>query len=86
MKLKYSWSVWVYLDGIFHLAAGNVFGPHLDDFAADKLRLSFGPGISTSAIDENKLFGVSLGFGTDTFEQGLGIASVRLAVGISYGF
>ena len=38
------------------------------------------------AIDENKLFGVSLGFGTETFEQGLQIASIRAAFGISYGF
>jgi hypothetical protein len=86
LKLKYHWPIWVYLDGIFHISMGNVYGPQLRDFDPEKLRMSFGPGISTSFLDENKLFSLSLGFGTDTFEQGTNIASVRAAAGISHGF
>jgi hypothetical protein len=86
LKLKYSWPIHVYLDGIFHLGLGNVFGPHFEDFSGDKLRLTFGPGISTKFIDDNKLFSLSLGFGTETIAQGFAIASVRSAFGVSYGF
>jgi hypothetical protein len=83
---KYSWSIWVALDGTVHLATGNVYGPHLEDFDPEKLRLSFGPGISTNFIDEDKIIDLTVAFGTDTFEQGSGLASVRVAFGITEGF
>ena len=33
--LQYSWPVWGFLDGIIQADVGNVFGPHLEGFAAD---------------------------------------------------
>ncbi len=84
--LKYNWPIWVYLDGALHLAVGNVFDAHLENFAAEKLRLSFGPGISTNFIDEDSVFDVTVALGTDTIEQGAGVASVRVALGITEGF
>jgi hypothetical protein len=84
--LKYSWPVWLLLDGTFHVAAGNTFGPHLRGFEPDKLRLSFGPGLSTSVIDENKLLDFLVAFGSDTFEQGARISSIRVTVGLTEGF
>jgi hypothetical protein len=84
--LKYSWPIWVYLDGVFQAAVGNVFGPHLEDFDPEKLRMSFGLGIGTNFIDEDKLFELTFAVGTDTFEQGTGVSSVRIAFGITDGF
>jgi hypothetical protein len=84
--LKYTWPIWVYLDGILHAATGNVFGPHLEDFEMEKLRLSFGLGIGTSFIDEDKLFELTFAFGTNTFAQGTDVSSVRVAFGITDGF
>lgn len=84
--LKYSWPIWMLLDGNVHVAAGNTYGPHLGGFAPEKLRLSFGPGISTNFIDEDRIIDLMVAFGTDTFEQGSGIASVRVAFGMSEGF
>ena len=82
----YRWPIWVALDGFFHLATGNVFGKHLDGLEADRLRLSFGPGFSTNAIDEALLVDVGLAFGTETVERGLAFTSTRFAFGISEGF
>lgn len=84
--LKYNWPIWVFLEGSLHLAAGNVFAEHLDDFAPDKLRVSFGPGISTNYIDEDSVFDLTVAFGTETIEQGLGVASTRVALGVTDGF
>jgi hypothetical protein len=84
--LKYNWPIWVYLDGSLHVALGNVFDEHLESFAMEKMRLSFGPGISTNFIDEDSVFDMSFAVGTETFEQGTEIASVRFALGITDGF
>jgi hypothetical protein len=84
--LKYTWPIWVLLDGSLHLATGNVFDAHLENFALDKLRISFGPGISTHVLDDDSILDLSVGFGTDTVEQGLAVRSARIAVGLSSGF
>ena len=86
MTARYMWPIWALLDGTMHFAVGNVYGPHLADFEAEKLRMSFGIGVSTSYIDEESLFDILLAFGTETFEQGTELAAVRFAFGITEGF
>ncbi|RLB46143.1 MAG: hypothetical protein DRJ42_28370, partial [Deltaproteobacteria bacterium] len=58
----------------------NAFGEHMNDFEFERLRLTWGLGIST--IDErDTVFTAEVAWGTDTFEQGAGISSFRFAVG-----
>lgn len=83
--LRYTWPVWMYLDGSVHFAMGNVFGPHLQGFDADLLRISTGIGVQTSLITDHP-FQVLVACGTETLEQDARITSVRLALGTSRGF
>jgi hypothetical protein len=82
--VAYSWPVWVWLDGQIHLAVGNAFDEHFDGFAARKLRLSADIGI-TSIGARDHAFQLLVGAGTETFEQGTRITSVRVAIGTRVG-
>ncbi len=82
--LRYTWPIWVWLDGSIQAATGNVFGEHLDNFELSRLRLSGAVGVqsfSTRADAFQLLFGV----GTETFERGTKVDSVRLTVGVNNG-
>ncbi len=79
-ELAYSWPIWLWLHGQLLFAVGNAFGEHLDGFALRKLRFSGDVGITASVVTEHA-FGILFGIGTETFEQGAGVTSVRLAVG-----
>jgi hypothetical protein len=84
-QLGYSWPVWLGLDAQARFTMGNAFGARLDGFAADKLRMSGDFGFTTSpALDQG--FELRLGVGTETFEQGAAITSVRFTVGSRRGF
>jgi hypothetical protein len=84
-QLGYSWPVWLGLDAQARFTMGNAFGARLDGFAADKLRMSGDFGFTTSpALDQG--FELRLGVGTETFEQGAAITSVRVIVGSRRGF
>jgi len=84
-QLGYSWPIWLGLDAQTRLSIGNAFGEHLDGFAARRLRLSGDVGFSTSSgYDQG--FEVLVGVGTETFEQGAGITSVRVTLGSRRGF
>jgi hypothetical protein len=84
-QLGYSWPVWLGLDAQTRLAIGNAFGEHLDGFAARRLRLSGDFGVSTSSgYDQG--FEMLVGVGTETFDQGAGITSVRVTLGSRRGF
>jgi len=74
---EYRWPIAPFLDGSIQAAVGNVFGEHLEDFAPRLLRFSGAVGITTvSAPDSAVQFLV--GFGTETFEHGGQIDSVRV--------
>jgi hemolysin activation/secretion protein len=83
--LNYQYPVWAFLDGTLQVSTGNVFGPGLSGLEAKKLRLSTGFGLRTHSSPDNQ-FELLVGFGTDTFENGAGITSVRLALGATRGF
>jgi hypothetical protein len=83
--VAYQWPIWVFLDGTMQLSTGNVFGAGLQDFSLGKLRLSSGLGVRTNSSPDHQ-FEVIAGFGTDTFENGAKITSLRLAFGATRGF
>ncbi len=84
-QLSYEWPIWVWLDGAMHYSVGNVFGEHLDGLEAKRLRQSFGMGIR-AAGSRDHAFEMLLAFGTDTFERGGEIESVRFVLGATSGF
>lgn len=78
--LSYSWPMWIYLDGIVHVAVGNVFDERFSGFSLSKFRLSTGIGIA-AVSKRDHFFEFLVGFGTDTFEAGATVDSVRLIIG-----
>jgi hypothetical protein len=84
-QLGYTWPIWLGLDAQTRVTIGNAFGAHLDGFAARRLRLSGDVGVTTSS-GADQGFELLVGVGTETFEQGAGIASVRVTVGSRRGF
>lgn len=79
---EYRYPIWVLVDGSVHVSAGNVFGPSLDGFAVERLRMSFGLGMRSS--DRDNPLTVLLAFGTQTFQRGVGLESVRMAFGTGF--
>jgi len=83
--VAYTWPVWTWLDGQARLAVGNAFDEHFDGFAMTKLRLSADIGVTTISARTSGLE-LLVGAGTETFEQGGRITSVRIAIGTRRGF
>lgn len=83
--LEYQWPVWVWLDAAMHYAVGNVFGQHLSGFETGLLRQSFGIGLRSTGHRDHS-FEALVAFGTDTFERGGEIETVRFVVGATSGF
>jgi hypothetical protein len=84
-ELEYRWPVWVFADGTLQGSVGNVFGPHLDNFSAELLRLSAAVGIRSNNTAERQLE-LLVGFGSETFGSGGAITSLRLFLGGTNGF
>jgi hypothetical protein len=84
-QLGYSWPVWLDLDAQTRFTIGNAFGEHLDGFAAHKLRMSGDLGFTTGTTHDQG-FELLFGVGSETFEQGAKITTVRVAVGSRRGF
>lgn len=80
MTLRYVWPIWVWVDAYLRATVGNAFGEHLGDFELERLRLSFDIGVRPRLKGEST-FEIYFGFGTETFESGTGIASIRLGIG-----
>ncbi len=83
--LEYRWPVWAFLDGVMQAGVGNVFGEHLEDFQPQLMRFSFSGGLRTSNHRDHS-FNLLLGFGTETFEDGADLTSVRFLFGGTTGF
>jgi hypothetical protein len=79
-QLGYTWPIWLGLDARARFSAGNAFGDHLSGLAPRKLRMSGDIGLTT-ATGRDPGFDLLLGVGTETFEQGSHITSVRIAIG-----
>jgi len=84
-QLGYRWPVWLGLDGQTRVTFGNAYGEHLQGLGPSKLRLSWDIGVTTSAVRDQG-FEILFGLGTETFDQGAGITSVRVAFGSRQGF
>ena len=84
-QLGYSWPLWLGLDAQARVAVGNAFADHLSDLAPRKLRLSGDLGLSTSTVRDAG-FELLVGLGTETFEQGAAVTSVRVMLGTKRGF
>ncbi len=83
--LRYRWPIWVSLDGAMEASFGNVFGAQLRDLSPKKLRFSGALGIETVGSPDSA-FQFLVGFGTETFEQGAKVDSVRFVIGTNRGF
>ena len=84
-ELAYTWPAWMWFDAQTRLAVGNAFGDRLAGFATGKLRMSADLGFTTSTAHEQG-FELVLGVGTETFDQGARVTSVRVAIGSRRGF
>lgn len=80
--LRYRWPIGPWLNGSMEAAVGNVFGPHLEDFDPRLLRLSAALGLESESSPDNRIHFL-IGFGTETFEHGGQVDSIRLAFGTS---
>lgn len=79
-QLGYCWPIWLGLDARARFSVGNAFGDHLAGLAARKLRMSGDIGLTT-ASGHHPGFDLLFGVGTETFEQGSHVTSVRIAIG-----
>jgi len=80
--LRYKWPIGPWIDGSLQGAVGNVFGDHLEGFDTKLLRFSGAFGIESDSSPDSS-FEFIVGFGTETFEHGGQIDSLRLALGIT---
>lgn len=83
--LRYRWPIWVWLDGSIQLALGNVFEQHLQDLQPKLLRFSGALGIE-SVAEPNSSLELLVGIGSETFEHGTQITSLRVVIGTNHGF
>jgi hypothetical protein len=79
--LSYLWPIGPWLDGQVAAAIGDVFGPHLEGFRPGLLRFSGTFGLAVLGLGDTPLELV-MGFGSETFESGGLVDSVRLAFGV----
>jgi outer membrane protein assembly factor BamA len=82
-QLGWHWPVFSYLDGLLAVSVGNVFGPHLQDFSLDLLRLSAELGLRARGVGFSG-FQFVIGMGTEPFRN-FSVSSFRFAFGVSYG-
>jgi hypothetical protein len=85
LTLRYSWPIWIWLNGSLQAATGNVFGEHFEGLRAGRARFSTAIGIEGSG-SRDSIFQALLGFGTETFESGAAVDSIRFTVGARSGF
>ena len=83
--LRYRWPIWVWLDGSIQLATGNVFDAHLAGFEPALLRLSGAIGIESVGAPDSSLE-LLIGAGTETFQHGTQVTSLRVILGSNHGF
>jgi hypothetical protein len=85
VDLRYTWPVWLSLRGSLQAGLGNVFGPHFEGIRPGRARLSTALGLETSGNGDD-IFQALVGFGTETFERGAALDSIRFVVGVREGF
>jgi len=80
--LRYKWPIAPWVAGSLQAAVGNVFGEHLQGFDTKLMRFSGAFGIESDSSPDSS-FELVVGFGTETFEHGGQVDSLRLAIGIT---
>jgi hypothetical protein len=85
LTLRYSWPVWIWLNGSLQAAVGNVYGKRLEDFSLERSRFSGAIGIE-SHDSRDSIFQALLGVGTEAFVSGAALNSVRFTIGARRGF
>jgi len=83
--LRYSWPIWIWLDGSLQAAVGNVYGEHLSGISWGQSRFSGAVGIESRG-SRDSVFQLLMGFGTETFNSGADVNSIRVVVGARSGF
>jgi hypothetical protein len=83
--LQYVWPVGAWFDGDIQAAVGNVFGQHLRDVAPGLLRFSAALGLTTVGLQDAPVE-LLVGFGTETFDHGAQLDSVRATLGVPRSF
>jgi len=79
-QLDYTWPVWSGIDGETRVAVGNAFADHLAGLRVGRLRWSWDFALSTNPARDRGLE-LRFGLGSETFDQGAEITSVRFAIG-----
>jgi hypothetical protein len=82
---RYRWPIWAFVDGSLQAGVGNVFDEHLRDFKPALLRFSSAIGIETVGSPDSSLE-ILFGVGTETFDHGGQVDSVRFVLGTNRGF
>jgi hypothetical protein len=82
---RYRWPIAIWLDGSINASVGDVFGERLRDFDAKLLRFSGTIGISSRNSADGSIEAL-VGFGTETFEHGGQVDSIRIVLGTNRGF
>ncbi|MEM9860265.1 MAG: hypothetical protein AAF938_01515 [Myxococcota bacterium] len=80
LRLDYTWPVWGFLDGKVHVAMGNAYDGRFEGFSFENQRLSVGIGIA-AVSQRDHFFEFLVGFGTDEFNAGANVESVRVVFG-----
>jgi hypothetical protein len=83
--LRYRWPIGFILDGSMQAAIGNVFGVQLEQFEPGLLRFSGAIGVETVGSTEGS-FQALFGIGTETFDHGGHVDSIRFVIGTNRGF
>jgi hypothetical protein len=83
--LRYSWPIWLSLNGSLQAGLGNVFGEHFSGFRPGRARVSTAIGLETSS-SRDSVFQAIVSFGTETLESGADVDTIRVAVGVRSGF
>ena len=85
VNLRYAWPIWLALNGSLQAGLGNVFGAHFEGFRRERTRLSLAIGLETGG-SRDSVFQALVGFGTETFESGAELDTIRAVLGVRNGF
>jgi len=90
---SYAWPIAPWVDGDLQLAVGNVFGEHLTGFEPGLLRFSGALGVSVGGLQKTSVMGSQdapveflIGIGSETFDHGGQIDSIRVMAGVPLTF
>jgi hypothetical protein len=84
-RMHYTWPIWVYLDGVIEVDAGNVFGERFAGIDPKLFRLSTGIGVRSNG-ERNSGFELLLAGATDPLDEGFRVSAFRLLLGSHHGF